>query len=123
MIGLNIYAYIIKNNLIPKNELYFLSALSHYSKYLGQLNIIPNQELERAIHDLEKYREQYPNSHSGEMLFVVFMSQKYLVAQQQHKTTAMQEIYNMMIEQVGKNQTQTVDILIKTVDRFNRELQ
>lgn len=123
LIGLNIYAYIVGNHSIPENDLHFLSALSHYSEYSRQLNSAPDQELERAVHDLKKYRKQHPDSNSGERLFLVLMSQKYLAAQRQHNSAAMQEIYNTMIEQVGKNQTQTVAILIKTVDRFNQELQ
>lgn len=122
LIGLNVYAYKLRKPLIPEDDTFLLRAVSHYRKYFTPPDVIPNRELEHAVQALEKYRRNYRDGNSGKMLFEVILSQKYLTLQQQQQTAAAQEIYHRMLEQVGEDKKPTLDVLIRTIDRFNQEL-
>ena len=108
--------------MIPEDDTSLLRAVSHYRKYFTPPDVIPNRELEHAVQELEKYRRNQLDGNSGKMLFEVILSQKYLTLQQQQQTAAAQEIYHKMLEQVGEDKKPTLDVLIRTIDRFNREL-
>ena len=121
LIGLNVCAYTIRKTPISEEGAAFLRAVSCYNRYFRQPDVSPNPELESAVQNLEKYRKSHLNSNSGEMLLLVFLSQKYLESQP-NNTAAAQKIYDRMVELAGKDKKQTIDLLIEHIDRFNREL-